>query len=88
MKTAHVVTRVTIDPPTTETPGIAMSLVPGFPERVHYINHEECEAAFVQGGRVIEDGALTVIANRGRQRGAGDALRGELPDVTKGESDG
>jgi len=46
-----------------------MSLVPGFPDRVHYINHEKCEAAFVKGGRVIEDGALTVIANRGRQRG-------------------
>ena len=53
-----------------------MSLVPGFPDRVHYINHEKCEAAFVQGGRVIEDGALTVIANRGRQRGA------EMHDMT------
>ena len=46
-----------------------MSLVPGFPDRVHYINHEKCEAAFVNGGRVIEDGNLIVNANRGRQRG-------------------
>ena len=53
-----------------------MSLVPGFPDRVHYINHEKCEAAFVEGGRVIEDAALTVIANRGLQRGA------EMHDMT------
>jgi len=53
-----------------------MPLVPGFPDRVHYIHHEKCEAAFVEGGRVIEDGALTVIANRGRQRGA------EMHDMT------
>ena len=49
---------------------------PAFPDRVHYINHEKCEAAFVKGGRVIEDGALTVIANRGQQRGA------EMHDMT------
>jgi hypothetical protein len=47
-------------PPPLKRQEIAMSLVPGFPDRVHYINHEKCEAAFVQGGRVIED--LTVIA--------------------------
>jgi mannose-6-phosphate isomerase-like protein (cupin superfamily) len=42
----------------------------GFPERVHYINHEKVSATMVKGGRIIEEGALTVIANRGMQRGA------------------
>jgi len=41
-----------------------------FPQRVHYINHEKVSAAMVQGARIIEEDALTVIANRGRQRGA------------------
>ena len=53
-----------------------MPLNPGFPDKVHYINHEKCEAAFVKGGRVIEDAALTVIANRGQQRGP------EMHDMT------
>ena len=47
-----------------------MATAAGFPKRVHYINHEKTEAAFVNGGRVIEDEALIVIANRGRQRGS------------------
>jgi mannose-6-phosphate isomerase-like protein (cupin superfamily) len=42
----------------------------GFPDRVHYINHEKVSATMVKGGRIIEEGALTVIANRGMQRGA------------------
>lgn len=42
----------------------------GFPKRVHYINHEKAAAAFVKGGRLIEDEGLIVIANRGVQRGA------------------
>ncbi len=42
----------------------------GFPERVHYINHEKVSAAMVKGARIIEEDALTVIANRGMQRGA------------------
>ena len=42
----------------------------GFPQRVHYINHEKVEAAFVKGGRIIEDEGLIVIANRGVQRGS------------------
>ena len=42
----------------------------GFPERVHYINHEKVSATMVKGGRIIEEGALTVIANRGMPRGA------------------
>lgn len=40
-----------------------------FPNRVHYVNHEKTAAALINGGRVIEDEALIVIANRGRQRG-------------------
>jgi mannose-6-phosphate isomerase-like protein (cupin superfamily) len=63
-------------PPPSQPQEIVMSLNPGFPDRVHYINHEKCNAAFVKGGRVIEDGALTVIANRGQQRGA------EMHDMT------
>ena len=42
----------------------------GFPKRVHYINHEKVTAAFVKGGRVIEDEGLIVIANRGVMRGS------------------
>lgn len=42
----------------------------GFPNRVHYINHEKVAATMVKGGRIIEEDALTVIANRGMQRGA------------------
>ncbi len=41
-----------------------------FPNRVHYINHEKTAATMVKGGRVIEDEGLTVIANRGMQRGS------------------
>ena len=42
----------------------------GFPNRVHYVNHEKVATAFVKGARVIEDEGLIVIANRGVQRGA------------------
>src|SRR6201990_3656861 len=42
----------------------------GFPNRVHYVNHEKVAAAFVKGGRIIEDEGLIVIANRGVQRGS------------------
>lgn len=42
----------------------------GFPNRVHYIPHDKVSAAMVEGARIIEEKALTVIANRGRQRGA------------------
>src|SRR5450631_1182925 len=42
----------------------------GFPNRVHYINHEKVAAAMVKGTRIIEDEGLIVIANRGVQRGA------------------
>ena len=42
----------------------------GFPPRVHYIDHDKVTAAFVKGGRIIEDEGLIVIANRGMQRGS------------------
>ena len=42
----------------------------GFPNRVHYINHEKVAATMVKGGRIIEDEGLIVIANRGVMRGA------------------
>jgi mannose-6-phosphate isomerase-like protein (cupin superfamily) len=42
----------------------------GFPKQVHYINHDKVSTTMVKGGRIIEEGALTVIANRGMQRGA------------------
>ena len=41
-----------------------------FPPEVHYIDHGKVAAAFVKGGRIIEDQGLTVIANRGLQRGS------------------
>jgi mannose-6-phosphate isomerase-like protein (cupin superfamily) len=40
-----------------------------FPTGVRYIDHGKVAAAFVKGGRIIEDEGLTVIANRGLQRG-------------------
>jgi mannose-6-phosphate isomerase-like protein (cupin superfamily) len=40
-----------------------------FPPGVRYIDHDKLAAAFVKGARVIEDEGLTVIANRGVQRG-------------------
>jgi mannose-6-phosphate isomerase-like protein (cupin superfamily) len=46
-----------------------MTTTAAFPNRVHYISHEKTTAAFVNGARIIEDAPLTVIANRGRQRG-------------------
>ncbi|MES2563888.1 MAG: cupin domain-containing protein [Pseudomonadota bacterium] len=46
-----------------------MTTAAAFPNRVHYISHEKTAAAFVNGARVIEDAPLTVIANRGKQRG-------------------
>jgi mannose-6-phosphate isomerase-like protein (cupin superfamily) len=34
------------------------------------VDHDKVAAAFVKGGRIIEDEGLIVIANRGVQRGA------------------
>ena len=53
-----------------------MAPAAGFPNRVHYINHDKVTAAFVKGARIIEDDALIVIANRGMQRGS------EMHDMT------
>jgi mannose-6-phosphate isomerase-like protein (cupin superfamily) len=55
---------------TAATTIATLSIAGGFPNRVHYINHEKIAAAMVKGARVIEDEGLTVIANRGVQRGA------------------
>ena len=48
----------------------ALATAASFPQRVHYIDHDKVAAAFVKGGRIIEDQGLIVIANRGMQRGA------------------
>ena len=48
----------------------ALATAASFPQRVHYIDHDKVAAAFVKGGRIIEDEGLIVIANRGVQRGA------------------
>ena len=47
----------------------ALATAARFPQRVHYIDHDKVAAAFVKGGRIIEDQGLIVIANRGLQRG-------------------
>ncbi|MDB5808047.1 MAG: hypothetical protein JWN94_169 [Betaproteobacteria bacterium] len=52
------------------TAAVTWSVAAGFPKRVHYINHDKVTAAFVKGGRLIEEEGLTVIANRGVQRGS------------------
>src|SRR5262249_1908080 len=49
---------------------VTMVAAAGFPNTLHYINPEKVAAAFVKGGRIIEDGGLIVIANRGVQRGS------------------
>jgi mannose-6-phosphate isomerase-like protein (cupin superfamily) len=41
-----------------------------FPPGVRYIDHDKVAATFVKGGRIIEEDGLTVIANRGMQRGS------------------
>jgi mannose-6-phosphate isomerase-like protein (cupin superfamily) len=48
----------------------------GFPSQVHYVDHDKVAAAFVKGGRIIEDEGLMVIANRAVQRGS------EMHDIT------
>jgi hypothetical protein len=49
---------------------VTLGTAASFPPRVHYVNHDKVAAAFVKGGRIIEDEGLIVIANRGVQRGA------------------
>src|SRR5438552_804535 len=48
---------------------VTVGMAAGFPPRVHTIDHSKVAAAFVKGGRILEDQGLTVIANRGVQRG-------------------
>jgi mannose-6-phosphate isomerase-like protein (cupin superfamily) len=55
---------------------ITLGVAAGFPPTVHYVDHDKIAAAFVKGGRIIEDAGLTVIANRGEQRGS------EMHDTT------
>src|ERR1700689_4785489 len=55
---------------------VTFGIAAGFPPRVHYVDHDKVAAAFVKGGRIIEDEGLTVIANRGMQRGS------EMHDTT------
>jgi hypothetical protein len=49
---------------------VTLRTTAGFPARIHYIDHDKVAAAFVKGGRIIEDEGLFVIAKRGVQRGA------------------
>jgi mannose-6-phosphate isomerase-like protein (cupin superfamily) len=49
---------------------VTLGTAASFPPRVHYVDHDKVAAAFVKGGRIIEDEGLIVIANRGVQRGA------------------
>jgi hypothetical protein len=49
---------------------VTLGTAAGFPPRVHYVDHDKVAAAFVKGGRIIEDEGLIVIANRGVQRGS------------------
>jgi len=48
----------------------ALATAASFPERVYYIDHDKAAAAFVKGGRVIEDQGLIVIAQRVVGRGS------------------
>jgi mannose-6-phosphate isomerase-like protein (cupin superfamily) len=41
-----------------------------FPAGVRYTDHDKVTAAFVKGGRILDDQGLIVIANRGMQRGS------------------
>ena len=49
---------------------VALATAASFPARVHYVGHDKVTAAFVKGGRIIEDEGLIVIANRALQRGS------------------
>ena len=48
----------------------ALATAASFPQRVHYIDHDKVAAAFVKGGRIIEDQGLIVIAQRVVGRGS------------------
>ena len=49
---------------------ITLGTAAGFPPRVHYIDHDKVTAAFVKGGRILEDQGLIVIAQRVVGRGS------------------
>ena len=49
---------------------VTLGTAAGFPPRVHVVDHDKVAAAFVKGGRIIQDEGLIVIANRGVQRGS------------------
>jgi mannose-6-phosphate isomerase-like protein (cupin superfamily) len=49
---------------------VTLGIAAGFSPRVHYVDHDKVAAAFVKGGRIIDDEGLVVIANRGVQRGS------------------
>ena len=49
---------------------VTLGAAAGFPGRVHYVDRDKVAAAFVKGGRIIEDEGLIVIANRAVQRGS------------------
>jgi mannose-6-phosphate isomerase-like protein (cupin superfamily) len=49
---------------------ITLGTAASFPPLVHYVDHDKVAAAFVKGGRIIEDEGLIVIASRGVQRGS------------------
>ena len=49
---------------------VTVGMAAGFPPRVHYIDHDKVAAAFVKGGRIIEDQGLIVIAQRVVGRGS------------------
>ena len=49
---------------------VTLGTAAGFPPRVHYIDHDKVAAAFVKGGRIIEDQGLIVIAQRVVGRGS------------------
>jgi hypothetical protein len=34
---------------------VTLGIAAGFPPRVHYVDHDKVAAAFVKGGRIIED---------------------------------
>src|SRR5215468_3536391 len=49
---------------------VALATAASFPQRVHYIDHDKVAAAFIKGGRIIEDQGLIVIAQRVVGRGS------------------
>lgn len=61
-------------PGTVASPSIiadtTLASAAGVPKNVHYVNHEKIAEVIVEGGSVVNDNGLIVLANRGRQRGS------------------